>query len=128
MSDEQDNPASLAPNPDNHEPRVRMTDEGDAQIASMNQHAAPQDSVDGGDYIMVGDQQYTWEDVALLAQENRALKALAAIPSLSFDEAAEIGTNELLKHKYSEMQTDRELIKFAIRALTACGDVLIRSE
>lgn len=41
-------PASLSPNHDNHDPRVWMTDEGDAQIASMSLHAAPSDAKDGG--------------------------------------------------------------------------------
>lgn len=43
------NPASLAPNPDNQVPLVRKTDEGDAQTASMNKHAAPVDARDGGE-------------------------------------------------------------------------------
>lgn len=45
---QQNNPASLSPNLDNHEPRVRLTDEGDAQTASMSLHAAPMDASDGG--------------------------------------------------------------------------------
>jgi hypothetical protein len=97
--------------------------------ASMNQHAAPQDAVDGGDLVeMVAIaicEARTWAgawtracDAEKNAWREDAKAALAAITSLSFDEAVKIADTGL----------PRDDSEDAIRALTANGDVLIRRE